>query len=255
MYLEDCVKGMPLRVEPGSVDVVVTSPPYNLGIDYGSYNDKRNDYLDWSEQWLFEIVTALSPVGSLFLNFNGSPSDPWLPLEVADGVRRYLYCQNVIHWVKSISIDDGPVRGHVKPVNSPRFLADCHEYIFHFTKDCAVPIDKLAVGVPYADKSNLKRGGRGKNGDVRCRGNVWFIPYETVQEQGPHPAIFPVDLPRKCILLHGLDRCRLVMDPFMGIGTTGRACDELGVDFVGFEVDENYYREALNGVREAANTG
>ena len=47
--------------------------------------------------------------------------------------------------------------GHFKPINSPRFLNDCHEYVFHFTKSGRVELNRLALGVPYQDKSNIAR--------------------------------------------------------------------------------------------------
>ena len=82
--------------------------------------------------------------GSLFLNVGAKPTDPWIPLEVAQVARRQFKLQNTIHWVKSIAIDreaagaaaglekDVAV-GHYKPINSDRFVNDCHEFIFHFS--------------------------------------------------------------------------------------------------------------------------
>jgi site-specific DNA-methyltransferase (adenine-specific) len=53
LYLQDCIEGMRTRLDAGSVDVVVTSPPYNLGIDYNGYDDtlSREDYLEWMGEW------------------------------------------------------------------------------------------------------------------------------------------------------------------------------------------------------------
>jgi site-specific DNA-methyltransferase (adenine-specific) len=99
--------------------------------------------------------------------------------------------QNEIVWVKAIEVD-GVIRGHCKPINSLAYLTRMHETILHLTKRGDVPLDKLAVGVPYADKSNIER--RGHAQDRRDRGNVWFIPYDTVQskaEKFDHPAGFP----------------------------------------------------------------
>lgn len=71
--------------------------------------------------------------------------------------------------------------GHFKPIVSDRYLSDLHEYIFHFTKNGNVKLEKLKIGVTYQDKTNI---GRWKTAtrDRRDRGNVWFIPYPTVQE-------------------------------------------------------------------------
>jgi site-specific DNA-methyltransferase (adenine-specific) len=136
--------------------------------------------------------------------------------------------------------------GHYKPINSPRFVNDCHEYIFHLTHAADVPLERLAVGVPYRDKSNVGRW-KGAGGDVRCRGNTWFLPYPTIarrERDRPHPASFPPALPERCIRLHGIERAGLVLDPFMGLGTTAVACAALGVACVGWEMDPEYHAEA-----------
>src|SRR5207247_3562525 len=93
------------------------------------------------------------------LNLGSAPSSPMLPHELIMQLRDTFILQNVIHWIKSITIEDreGEVRsyGHFKPISSKRFLNDCHEYIFHFTKTGRVEIDRLAIGVPYQDKTNI----------------------------------------------------------------------------------------------------
>ncbi len=263
----ECVAGMDEGLAPGSVDVVVTSPPYNLGAAYSRYDDTvpREEYLAWTEEWTAGVARVLAEEGSFFLNVGAKPSDPWVALQVAQVAGRRFALQNVIHWVKSIAVDaedmgrypgrpQGFSVGHYKPINSPRYLNDCHEYIFHFTKTGAVPLDRLAVGVPYQDKTNVARW-KSEGRDRRCRGNVWFIPYRTIlsrDRERPHPATFPARLPEMCLKLHGLARCRRALDPFLGLGATAVACARLGVDFTGFEIDEAYWREAVERVRQSA---
>ncbi len=263
----DCVAALrdPELVVPGSVDVIVTSPPYNLGIGYGQYDDRlpRDAYLEWMGEWGAACRQALSPGGSLFLNIAGKPSDPWVPFDVIQRLRPHFQLQNVIHWVKSIAIakedvgnypglDSDLAVGHYKPINSSRFLNDCQEYIFHLTLSGDVPLDRLAVGVPYRDKSNVTRW-KGAARDVHCRGNTWFIPYPTIQRRSrdrPHPASFPPRLPEMCLRLHGLERVRLAVDPFLGIGSTALACAGLGVNFLGFEIDPDYLVHAQERLGE-----
>lgn len=263
LYLEDCLAGMRNRLPTGVVDVVVTSPPYNIGIRYNQHNDKmpREDYLAWLEEVAGEIKRVLKPDGSFFLNVGGKPSDPWIPLDVAQKLRRHFVLQNVIHWVKSIAIEkkaagnypailDDIAVGHYKPIGGSRFLHDNHEYIFHFTKTGRVVLDRLAIGVPYQDKSNIGRWKKAQQ-DKRCRGNTWFIPYETIwdrEKQRPHPSTFPVALPEMCVKLHGVKNTRLVLDPFMGIGSTALACLRLGVAVVGFEIDAVYLQTAVERI-------
>jgi site-specific DNA-methyltransferase (adenine-specific) len=182
LRLGDCLAGMS-HLPDGCIDVTVTSPPYNLGIKYGKYSDKQNreTYLEWSRKWATELRRILKSQGSLFLNVGSAPSRPMLPHELIMQLRDVFILQNVIHWVKSITIEDrqGEVRsyGHFKPISSKRFLNDCHEYIFHFTKTGRVELDRLAIGVPYQDKTNIARWSHTRGSDLRCRGNTWFIPY------------------------------------------------------------------------------
>jgi site-specific DNA-methyltransferase (adenine-specific) len=258
LFHGDCVEVLP-HLAPASIGVVVTSPPYNLGIKYRSYEDDlpRAEYLAWTDRWLRAASRAMSPDASLFLNVGAKPTDPWIPLEVAQVARQCFRLQNTIHWVKSIAIDreaaganaglDRDVAvGHYKPINSDRFVNDCHEYIFHFTPRGRTPLDRRAVGVPYQDPSNIKRWAAAGEG-LRCRGNTWFVPYETIQNRDrdrPHPASFPPKIPEQCLRLHGLDRAGLVLDPFLGLGNTAIAAAKLGLDFVGIEMDADYLAEA-----------
>jgi site-specific DNA-methyltransferase (adenine-specific) len=263
----DCVDVLS-ELPEATVGVVVTSPPYNLGIKYRSYRDDmpRREYLNWTDKWVRAVTRVLAPQASLFLNVGAKPTDPWIALEVAQVARRRLKLQNTIHWVKSIaiereaagerSLDRDVAVGHYKPINSERFVNDCHEYIFHFSPAGRTRLDRRAVGVPYQDPSNIKRWAQAGSG-LRCRGNTWFIPYETIQSRDrdrPHPASFPPKVPEQCVRLHGLERAGLMMDPFLGLGSSAIAAVRLGVDFIGVEMDEHYLREAVARVKAAAAT-
>jgi site-specific DNA-methyltransferase (adenine-specific) len=264
-YQDDCLKilgGLPA----GSIDVIVTSPPYNLGVRYRSYDDTipRSEYLKWTAEWVRCAAAVLAPDGSLFLNVGAKPTDPWIALDVAQAARTHLRLQNTIHWVKSIAIekalagtraglDQDLAVGHYKPINSRRFLNDCHEFVFHFTPAGNTPLERRAVGVRYQDPSNIGRWHAAASG-VRCRGNTWFIPYDTIQDrekERPHPATFPPRLPEMCLRLHGLERIRTVADPFLGLGSTAVACAQLGVSFIGIELDAGYLERAAERTRAA----
>jgi site-specific DNA-methyltransferase (adenine-specific) len=263
IYHEDCKDFMKRSSSHGMrVDVIVTSPPYNINKEYGSYRDnkERKDYLDW----LYEIAQLsyliLKDNGSFFLNIGGTPSYPMLPFEVIEKFKKAEYqLQNTIHWIKSISFEKTDVGknngirdysiGHFKPIVSDRYLTDIHEYIFHFTKEGNVKLNKRAIGVPYQDKTNIGRW-KSATQDKRDRGNVWFIPYPTIQESRHHPAVFPEKLPYLCIKMHGVKPDMLVYDPFMGIGTTALACIKLGVNYVGTEIDADYIKVALEYIEK-----
>ncbi len=264
-YLADCLDVFE-RLSAQSVDVIVTSPPYNLGIRYRTYQDTLTpeQYLTWTGEWIAAAARVLKPEGSLFLNVGARPSDPWTALDVAQAARPHLRLQNIIHWVKSITIERDAAGagaeltrdlsvGHYKPINSDRYVNDCHEFVFHLTPKGNTPVDRLALGVPYQDQSNIGRWLAAANG-VRCRGNTWFVPYETIQRRDrdrPHPATFPSRLPEQCLRLHGTSRIDLAMDPFTGLGSTGVACARLGLNFIGAEIDETYLVRAIERVEGA----
>ena len=252
----DCVAG--LRALPAaSVDLVVTSPPYNLGIAYSQFEDTsgREQYLAWSLEWAAEIRRVLRPEGSFFLNVGSSPANPFLPHELVLALRPLFALQNTFHWIKSVTIEtragEEISAGHFKPINSQRFVTDCHEYVFHLTHTGHVPLDRLAVGVAYADKSNIARWKHTREAglrDRRCRGNNWFIPYRTITSRSadrPHPATFPVELAARCIRLHGARPELVMLDPFLGLGHSALAARECGIGrFIGYEIDAEYLAEA-----------
>jgi site-specific DNA-methyltransferase (adenine-specific) len=259
LRIGDCVEEM-RTIEACSVDVIVTSPPYNLDINYHSFEDSahREEFLDWCDIWSDEVNRVMREDGSFFLNLGASPTNPFLPHELLLRLREKFKLQNTIHWIKSITIeqrDGGEISaGHFKPINSPRFLNDCHEYLFHLTKQGSTKIDRLSIGVPYSDKSNINRWQHTKGKDRRCRGNTWFIPYKTIRNRDnerPHPATFPVELARRCLSLHGKGGETVVLDPFLGIGHAAIAAVEYGAKtFIGFEIDEKYFAQAQHQIAE-----
>lgn len=288
----DCVPILD-SLQAKCVDCTVTSPPYNLGIGYEVYDDSipREEYLSWTGRWLRAVRRVTTDQGSLFLNMGGKPKDPLGPEQVLmKAVEEGWVLQNKIYWVKSISVrvktkeelirqvcakagytdtaanvivrcfreiegENGKERsfGHFKPLNSDRFVNDTVELVYHLTRDGHVDLDKLAVGVQYEDLSNLTRDNRGKNGNVRCRGNSWWIPYETIKnrdEDRPHPATYPIELAERCFKLHGLSRIQATLDPFSGLGNTALAAARLGLNHVGIELGPKTHREALRRVQE-----
>ncbi len=258
---EDCLQGMK-KLEDSTVDLVVTSPPYNLGIAYGQYDDNSNrlEFIEWCQDWALEIRRVMTDQASFFLNVGAAPSNPLLPhqiiLALTEGGPEFIL-QNTFHWVKSISIETRSGQtvsaGHFKPINSKRYVNDCHEYVFHLTRTGNVPLERRAGGVEYADKSNIARWSHTGGQDKRCRGNNWFLPYDTIKsrdEDRPHPATFPIGLVEQCIRLHGVDETRHLLDPFLGIGTSALAAQRMKLEnFTGFEIDQYYLSVAQERLR------
>lgn len=240
----DCLDLMSRRLRNKSVNIVATSPPYNIGVKYDRYGDNRPDeeYLSWLCDVFAEVDRVLTDDGSFFLNVGSTPKRPFLAMQVAAVAATYFQLQNRIIWVKSIAINDH-THGHYQPINSERFLHHNFEEVFHFSKTGAVALDRLANGVPYTEERALTRW-KSAAGGLHCRGDVWFVPYPTSRGPKFHPATFPPDLIEMCIRLHGFDKDTLFLDPFAGIGTSLQACQRVGIRGVGIEISEKYVEEA-----------
>jgi len=252
LYCGNCIDVMK-KFKKESVNVIVTSPPYNLNIKYSQYKDnlKREGYLDWLKDVFKQCCRILSEDGSFFLNMGNSSKDPWIDIDVMLIARELFNIQNRIIWVKSISIDykAESSHGHFTPLSGDRYLNKTNELIFHFVKK-DVKIDRLADGVVYSHPSNFTRWKTQKKEVkmTRCRGNSWFIDYKTQKKEDKcnHPAIFPLQIPLQCIKLHGVDKNPIVLDPFVGIGATVLAGKILGLKSIGIDIDENYLNCAIN---------
>lgn len=257
LFHGDCLQVLP-TLDAESVDLVVTSPPYNLGINYKSFKDTapRDEFLKWCHAWASELKRVMADDASFFLNVGAAPANPLMPhqliLALTDGAEPLFNLQNTFHWIKSITIEkvggEQISAGHFKPINSKRYVNDCHEYVFHLTKTGNIELDRRAAGVPYVYKSNIARWGHTGGEDLRCRGNTWFIPYETINSRDkdrPHPATFPVALVEQCIRIHGKGTETRLMDPFLGIGTSAIAASRQKIAaFTGIELDAHYLETA-----------
>ncbi len=157
-------------------------------------------------------------------------------------------------------------RGHSSTIThkSPT-LTYCWEPVFSFFKPPELALNRLSIGCQYADKTNLKRGTRGKHGDVKCAGDTWWIPYKTTGAKVKKATAtmgnaysFPVELPLRAIKLSNMAKGCVVLDPFMGSGTTAVAAKMLGMHAWGIELDpdkvpviEQRWREVGDGQGES----
>lgn len=297
IFLQDCIEGMN-SLSAKSIDICVTSPPYNLGIDYGTYSDNkpRQEYLEWLDTVFQAVKHCLSDNGHFWLNVGYSNIDPWVGMDVAQIARRHFVLQNNFIWVKSISIGD-ITSGHFKPINSERFANPTWEHLFHFTKNGSLSCNKLAVGVPYMFDCNIDNSGRMRGrlakkagfknvkefnaratlqqrqeletaldeklanqkpkANRRCRGNSWFVPYDTIanreKHRGSHPATYPVALVEQCIKFSGINS-GILIDPFMGSGTSAIAALNQGLNYIGYDIDADYRQFALDRIADVANS-
>lgn len=220
-------------MDTDSVGAIVTSPPYNIGIDYGAGNDKldREAYSKFTRAWIAEAL-RIAPVA--VINFGAPTSEPMRLAEFMLDASEVAVVQQHIVWAKAVSTDTLSV-GHFKPVNSKRYITNVHESVFIVSRDGSYALDRLAVGVPFKDKSNINRFSSNK-GDVRCRGNVWLVPYPTTTKGLQHPATYPVALARMMLQIVGTPAT--VCDPFVGTGTTLIAAEELGASGIGIDLKD-----------------
>ena len=239
------------EVDNDSIDVIVTSPPYNRNKIYS--DDKGNVYdddqaIDEYESLLrkvwSECFRVLAPHGLFFLNIGDSAKNQGFSEYVCQFALKsgFKRLQTII-WVKSIL-----GKGHYTPSGRDRRLNNIFEYIFLLVKDrkkYRINPKAEGIGIPYADKSNIGRYGKS---DLRDAGNVWFIPYSRTTgatiKKG-HEAPFPIELPYRCIKLAG---AKNVLDPFMGTGTTLTAARILGIKGIGYEKypRKDVIRERIN---------
>lgn len=239
-----------------SVDLAILSPPYF----------KRHGY---SPELMLSVgkllARALKPGGRAHMVFGQILEDLERPLVaqrlVREGGDGALAPGQTIIWVKSIAAGGWketcpnpecktefviPVlsHGHFQSITSDRVLNYCWEYVFTFIKEptnAARDLDRLSIGVPFTDKGNLKRDTRGKNGDVHCIGDIWFIPHPTTgpHKKKEHGHEFPEELARRLIKLSAVPAGSNVCDPFIGGGTTIRMAYEAGMNASGYDKNKN----------------
>jgi site-specific DNA-methyltransferase (adenine-specific) len=150
----DCIEWMNQQPEK-SIDAIVTSPPYNLNIKYGQYQDDqpRDSYLKWMHDVAVAINRVLKDNGQLFLNVGYSNKDPWVAMDVGQVFRKVFILQNHFTWVKHILLNDQSY-GIYKPIAGDRFASATTESIFHFTKTGEVSVNRLAIG--HRNKDHAK---------------------------------------------------------------------------------------------------
>jgi site-specific DNA-methyltransferase (adenine-specific) len=224
-----------------SVDLIVTSPPYNVGIDYGAYKDDLpyNRYIEFTRRWLAKAYALAKPGGRLCLNVPldtkkiDSEEEGFRPI-YADLVHAALRAG--WHYMSTIVWHKGMIA-----VPKARSVPEVPYVI--------APVEMIAVfykgfwrrrGRPDITSSEYNRWSLG----------LWNISGEGAKRVG-HPAPFPLELPRRCIKLFSFPG-DLVLDPFMGSGTTLVAAALLGRRAIGVELNRQYCELARQRlIREA----
>lgn len=242
---QDCQEWMKNQPDD-SIDIIVSSPPYNINIKYNTYTDRKDNYVQWMHQVWREATRILKPTGHLFLNIQPTRDNPLMPYEVVSGIDWQI--QNTFIWNKCVEID-GYVRGQGTVVKSEKYLPNGWEFVFHLTEKGSTRISQERSGVPYQPawaEANYKSTGR----TIRPTVNSWFIPYETngaksnktMANGKKHPAIYPRDLVRKCLKVADAQPGQTVYDPFGGTGTTYIVAQEFACNAITTEIDPDYVK-------------
>ena len=246
LYNDDCLDCL-ASIKSNHVDLIITSPPYD---NIRSYND--------SSVWNFDIFKNIADELHRVLKDGGTivwiVSDATVKgSETGTSFRQALYFKEIglnLHdtmiWKKPTFTAVGSIKSRYAPT---------FEYMFVFTKE------KLKTFNPINDRKNktfgCKKHGamRQKNGDMKplsnigkpineygIRHNVWEINTENNNTTG-HPAPFPLKLVHDHII-SWTNENDIVLDCFMGSGTTGLACKILNRNFIGIEIDQEYFKKA-----------
>ena len=243
LYNEDALSAI-ARVADASVDLVIADPPYGLGKDYGNDSDRLGaaEYLAWSRRWIDAVVPKLKHNGSLyvFLTWQHSP-------EVFSYAKTLLTMVNEIIWDRRVPSMGG----------STRKFSSVHDNIGFFAKSRDYYFDLDAVRIAYDAETKKARsrsifvGAKWLEVGYNPK-DVWSVSrlHRQHGEREDHPTQKPLEIIERMVLA-SCPEGGVVLDPFMGSGTTAEAAVRHGRRFVGFELNPDYFKIVERRVAEA----
>ena len=224
-------------IEENSIDLIVTSPPYNIDIHYNSFDDNipYEKYLEFTQKWLKKAYSLTKPDGRMCLN---------VPLDKSKGRNeagfQSVYADIVgiakkVGWkyFSTIIWNEGNISrrtawGSWLSARAPYVIAPVETIIIFYKERW----QKIKSG-----KSDMA-----KKEFMEWTNGLWTFSGESKKKVG-HPAPFPIELPKRCIKLFSFVG-DLILDPFLGSGSTLIACTLLNRKGIGVEIDENYCKLA-----------
>lgn len=227
------------NIKDNTVNCVITSPPYNVDLGnnkynknkYNSYDDNKpyDEYIRWLESIFFIVKSKLVDGGRVCINI-GDGKNGAIPthsdiIQFMTKRLGYGYISTIL-WNKS-QIGNRTAWGSWLSPSSPSYPCP-FEYILMFYKG-----DR---SLQHTGEANMT-----KAEFIDYATALWSFPPETRLNDIGHPAAFPVELPRRCILMNTYVN-DVVLDPFMGSGSTGVACINTNRNFIGIELDDEYFR-------------
>jgi site-specific DNA-methyltransferase (adenine-specific) len=238
IYNMDCLEGMK-QIPDGTIDLTVTSPPYNAGIDYGEcYNDNKplHEYLAFIREVLAEVYRITKDGGRVAINVANTGRKPYIPLSSYINIMAIelgFLCRGEIIWDKGASVGTSCAWGSWRSPSNPS-LRDVHEYIMIYSKgdykhegkgDATLEADEFT--------DNTK--------------SIWQMQTANAKQVG-HPAPYPEILPRRIIRLYSYTD-DVIFDPFMGSGTTAIVAAKERRHFIGFELNKEYFDKAVKRIK------
>ncbi len=222
-----------LEIPDNSVDLMITSPPYNVSKEYDD-DLSLDEYLELLQKVFLETYRVLVNGGRACVNVANVGRKPYIPL--SDYLSRIMIdigfnMRGEIIWNKASSASPSTAWGSWKSASNP-ILRDIHEYILVFSK-----------GDYKKDKRN-KENTISRDDFIEWTKSIWTMKAESAKRIG-HPAPFPEELPYRLIQLYSY-KGDIILDPFMGSGTTALASLKSGRNFIGYEVKEEYVRLAYD---------
>lgn len=232
-----CQSAEAMPLPDNSVALAFTSPPYNNGKEYDQDMSLR-DYLDLISRVAQEVYRVLKPGGRYVVNIANLGRKPYIPLhayfyQVHSGAG-FLPMGEII-WRKARGANGNCAWGSWCSAKSPR-LRDIHEYLLVFAKGAYTRPDR---GVSDLNAEEF----------MEATLSVWEIPAEMAERVG-HPAPFPIALAARVVKLFSY-KDDVVLDPFMGSGTTCAAAAGLGRHYVGFDISPTYCELARRRIAAA----
>lgn len=239
LYQGDCCEGLKM-IKDNSVHLVVTSPPYNIGIGDGKWADKLplKEYQELTETWLGECYRILADGGKICVNlpFNDNQSVALMHLKIMKELG-FMLISNIM-WIKW-----DPKREEKFAVSKwklERFRFPIIQRLINAYEVILVMQKNQGCSAYKADLTSYEF--------ERWKYNVWFFRPLTDRT---HPAPFPPELPKRLIKLYSSPN-QVVLDPFLGSGTTMKVADELNRVCIGCELDESYVKMALERMERKA---
>lgn len=241
IYHNDFLK-VNLQELKGKVNLIITSPPYNVGIEYGSFDDNREyeDYLKFTKAWLSKAFDLLADDGRMCLNVPLDKNKNGLRPVYADIVKiaqevGFKY-QSTIIWNEQ-NISRRTAWGSWLSASAPYVIAPVETIILLYKKSWK----RLNKG-----KSTITR-----EEFIEWTNGLWSFNGENRKRIG-HPAPFPVELPKRCIKLFSYEN-DLVLDPFLGSGTTLIAAYQENRIGIGIEIEKSYVDLAIERLKKVIN--